>query len=250
MNKALLSLAVALAGTALVVAVVSRRSPVSPGTHEATEASKLAVAEIQQLHDELAALRSAVAELNRLLASAQSANAGARAAATPTKPAEPGSVEARLAEVSATLDQFRSGMVRSGMLPPGSNEVHSMKAVILDPATGVEEKLIALRTLRAADARTDDVVKQMIQAYYSTENAAFRADIFRQLDGVKTPELRAPLLEAVSKAADAGVREEAAETLFHYLPDADVKAWLEHLAANDPNQRVREQAAQSLQPRR
>jgi HEAT repeat protein len=154
--------------------------------------------------------------------------------------------QAQVVELKTSLDQFRSGLVQRGMLPPGSNEVASLRTVVLNPNAEPEEKVMALRVLRVADARSDDIVKEMIKAYYATEHGPLRADIFRQLDGVTTPELRAPLLEAVSKAAEAEVREEAAETLFHYLPDPDVKAWLEHLAASDPNERVRQQATESI----
>jgi RNA polymerase sigma factor (sigma-70 family) len=143
-------------------------------------------------------------------------------------------------------EQFRAGL--DAARNPGSNEVASAKAVIFDPAAGVEEKLAALRILRSANARSDDVVMQMVRVYYSTENPDWRADIFRQLGGVKTPELKRPLLEAVSDATrDPKVREEAAETLAEYLPDPDVKAWLDHLAAHDTDEEVRAQAKRSLQ---
>ena len=42
------------------------------------------------------------------------------------------------------------------------------------------------------------------------------------------------------------MKEEAAETLEGYLPDADVRAWLEHLAKNDENEAVRAQASETL----
>ncbi len=129
-----------------------------------------------------------------------------------------------------------------------SNRVAAAKAVIFNAAAGVTNKLEALGILRSTGARSDDVVKQMIQAYYATDNPKWRADIFRQLSGVTTAELKQPLLEAVRDTNQhTDIRQEAAETLAHYLPDPDAKAWLEHLAANDADERVRAEAARRLQ---
>jgi len=154
--------------------------------------------------------------------------------------------EKSIHELKEVIAEIRNGLVKRGTLPPGSNEVISAQAVILNEQADVAEKLAALRTLRAANARSDEVVRQMVRAYYSTEDPRFQADIFRQLEGVTTPELKTLLLEAVSQAVDAEVREEAAETLSSYLPDPNVRTWLEHLAKNDPSEGVRRQATDSL----
>ena len=122
--------------------------------------------------------------------------------------------------------------------------------MIFDPAADIIAKLEALRTLRTADARTDDVVRQMVQVYYSTTNALARADIFRQLHRTTVPELKRPLLEALGDPSlDPKIREEAAETLDGYLADPNVQAWLEYAFRNDPDPNVREQARRSLEIR-
>ena len=55
-------------------------------------------------------------------------------------------------------------------------------------------------------------------------------------------------MEAVRDTTqDSEIRQEAAETLAHYLPDSDAKAWLDHLAANDADERVREEARMRLE---
>jgi RNA polymerase sigma factor (sigma-70 family) len=129
-----------------------------------------------------------------------------------------------------------------------SNRVAAAQAVVFNAAAGVADKLEALRILRVVNARSDDVVKQMMQAYLSTNDARLRADVFRQLSGVTTAELKPLLVEAVRDTSQASeIRQEAAETLAHYLPDPDAKAWLEHLVANDADAEVREEAARRLQ---
>jgi hypothetical protein len=131
---------------------------------------------------------------------------------------------------------------------PQPDEIANAKAVIFDSAAAVDAKLAALGVLRSANARSDDVVRQLVLVYYGTTNLAVRADIFRQLNEVKTPELKHPLLEGVSDSAQStALREEATESLADYLPDPDVSAWLHHLAANEPDPKVRNQAAKSLE---
>ena len=126
-------------------------------------------------------------------------------------------------------------------------DLESAKAVIFDPNADLVAKLEALRVLRRMSARSDDVVRQMVSVYYSTTNPDARADIFRQLHGMTLPELKRPLLEAVSNPNEfPKVKEEAAETLEGYLTDANVRAWLEHLAKNDENEAVRVQASETL----
>lgn len=129
-----------------------------------------------------------------------------------------------------------------------ADQIQSAKAVILDPGEAVHRKLAALRVLRSADARSDDIVREMVSAYYSTGDQEARADIFRQLHGVHTPELKRPLVEAVSDPANRPeLREEAAETLEGYTSDPNITAWLEHVAQHDENPKVREQASRSLE---
>jgi len=129
---------------------------------------------------------------------------------------------------------------------PSVDEIPALEADLLSRKSSLEEKLTILRQLRSADARSDDVARHMAAQYYQTDHEGARADIFRQLDGVVTPELRTALLDAVANDEGANVREEAAETLEHFLPDKDVQEWLEYLAANDPNAGVRTQASSSL----
>jgi RNA polymerase sigma factor (sigma-70 family) len=148
---------------------------------------------------------------------------------------------------SLNAERSRATPVQPQIERPNSNDVASANSVIFDRTATVDTKLAALRILRSANARPDDVVREMVQAYYATENPYSRADIFRQLEGVTTAELKKPLLEAVGNPNEfPDVREEAAETLGGFLPDPEVKSWLETLAEAEPDPEVRQQAQQSL----
>ena len=156
------------------------------------------------------------------------------------------SIQSEIQEMKRSM-QSTPVFFSATLFSPSPEEIRNSKVTLLDARTEIGPKLDMLRRLRAGDARSDDVVRHLADVYYSTEDPNQRADIFRQLDGVTTWELRAPLLYAVENETVPEVREEAAETLYHYLPDPEVRRWLEFLAENDQNQGVRTQAAESLQ---
>ncbi|MCD6052211.1 MAG: polymerase, sigma-24 subunit, subfamily [Verrucomicrobia bacterium] len=175
--------------------------------------------ELLRLRGEVGVLRRQVQELEALRA--QAATSGPKAA------------------------QVDAG--KGGAKPDAAETIASAKAIILNAATGVEEKVAALRILRAAGERPDEVVSAMVRAYHATANPEWQADIFRQLNGVVNPELRVALLEAVANGKlDRKVREEATETLTGYLPDPDVKQWLEYLVNNETDEKVRAEAGRAL----
>jgi RNA polymerase sigma factor (sigma-70 family) len=103
---------------------------------------------------------------------------------------EVGSLRQMTNELAARLAAIPSSNVKALPAEMGPNEVHLAKAVVLDPRANVARKLEALRLLRSADERPDEIVREMVHAYYATPDAELRTDIFRQLHGVKTPELQ------------------------------------------------------------
>lgn len=234
-----------------VVALIMSLRSKEPGPSAATddnaqnEVMETVSSEISMLRDDILALRTEIASLSRS-PSQTIPTSTVSASYAPLAPAAENDLQVQVNALKGTVDEIRRGLVNNGTLPPGSNEVFNARAAIMNRESPIQDKLAALQMLRRADARTDDVVREMVLAYYSTDNENSRADIFRQLDGVTTPELKVPLLEAVSQSANSRVRAEAADTLANYLPDPDVKGWLEHLAANDPTPRVRREAQRSL----
>lgn len=134
----------------------------------------------------------------------------------------------------------------------GSVSTEDAKTAALDLRADEEERLDGLRALRGrrledgSDARDDDVVLAMVDLAETSEDPEVRADVYRQMSGCTNPHLRAPLLRALDQDANAEVREEAAETLEDFLPDAEVLAALQRALASDPSPRVKAQAAESM----
>ncbi len=133
-----------------------------------------------------------------------------------------------------------------------SRPTSDLQTTIVDAASAPEQRLAALRVLRgratgAVDPRdVPALVAALAGLARTSPDADVRADVLRQLDGVRDPALRDPLLEALEHDTSWGVRSEAAETLAGYLDDPDVRAALERAAAQDVNASVRHEAARSL----
>ncbi len=141
----------------------------------------------------------------------------------------------------------------------GSEEKLAELRVMIDDWTSVArdalaseaERLDALRGLRGnhhadgTDARLA-VLPEMIHLAETTQEAATRADVWRQLSHVTDRSLLAPLVYSLQNDASDEVREEAAETLADFLPDPVAKSALEYAAQHDPDDGVRRQAADSL----
>lgn len=145
------------------------------------------------------------------------------------------------------------GFLASSMDDSDSPEtILEWQAQATDPTSDADAKLRALRALRGqsledgSDARDYYVVQSMIDLVATSEDGDVRADVYRQLSGVTEPALLGALIDSLRNDPHARTREEAAETLEDYLPDAEAEAALTWALENDPDKRVRSQAAESL----
>ena len=158
-------------------------------------------------------------------------------------------LEQRLVRLEDNIAQAAAASSATGVTQAPEVDLAQMRQAAINPEASVEDRLAALRALRTADARTPDVVQAMLQLEATSADAKVRADIFRQLSGVRDPVLKPHLIKGMLKDADPKVREEAAETLAPFGSDPYVQSALKAAAQNDPDQKVREQAIESLQKR-
>ena len=148
-------------------------------------------------------------------------------------------------------DSANLGRVR--LIEP-SEKLAAHKAVAKNYAATEEQRLEALASLRGmrnpdgSDARLDVLDEMIVLAETSTKGAV-RADVWRQMSHVTDPRLRDPLLRALAGDAHAKAREEAAETLADFLPDAWVEQALRQAAEGDADAGVRRQSQASLNGR-
>jgi hypothetical protein len=130
-------------------------------------------------------------------------------------------------------------------------EIDERQGVARDLAAAEADRLKALRGLRGerlpdgTDARLG-VLLDMIRLAEASQDPLTRADVWRQLSGVRDPTLIGPLLNALRHDSAAKVREEAAETLANFLSEAGVEPALQTAAAHDADPGVQRQARASL----
>jgi HEAT repeats len=153
-------------------------------------------------------------------------------------------LEQRLVQLEQVLAEVH---VAPGTTPPPAPAIAQSRQVALNPDAAVAERLAALRALRGANGRTSDIVQAMLKLQATEPDANVRADVFRQLSGVTDPITKPHLINGVLKDQDARVREEAAETLAPFWSDPYVQSALRSAAENDPDEKVRKQARESLE---
>jgi len=152
-----------------------------------------------------------------------------------------------IGSLAKQVGEIRTLLQEQGVFPPDKSTLEAWTKTALDSSMNSRDRLAALRRLRSEDSRNHEVVLAMVELYKEEPSSRIRADIFRQLNGVTAPELLLPLVDAVADETEPAVREEAAETLAHYLPNPQVTEWLEYLREHDPDEDVREQARESLE---
>lgn len=120
-----------------------------------------------------------------------------------------------------------------------------------NPSSTPAEQLAALKQLRGqrladgSDARLA-VLPEMLHLAQASEDGALRAEVWRQLNGLKDPGLQVALLDALASDSNARVREGAADSLGAFLPDPGVEDALRFAQENDADPGVQKQAAASL----
>jgi HEAT repeats len=214
-----------------------------------SERAQPATADLQPLRDEIASLRRSLDESLQQRTSAP---------ASPEQASPDGVTIRQVHEwvwgLEQRLVQLEQGVVDSRLAASPATtpapDVALARQQAMNSQASPEERLAALRALRSANARTTDVVHSMLQLQAASKDPKVRADIFRQLSGVKDAILKPPLIDAVLKDNDPKVREEAAETLASFTADPYVRSALNAAAQNDADPDVQKQARETLEQKR
>jgi hypothetical protein len=213
----------------------------------------------EDLGQRIASLEAEVARLGGEIALLRTTPQGTREAASG---AETEGMNTRIAELEGQVTELRAsrkttpaqsnvGVREATTVPGGGQSVEEWVRTAKSGAATEQEMLLALRNLRMAqtangkDARLD-VLQEMIRLGESSQSEKARADVWRQLSGVTDRSLLQPLLHALQNDPAAKVREEAAETLGDFLPDASAHNALLFAAENDASPDVRSQCYASL----
>jgi len=123
--------------------------------------------------------------------------------------------------------------------------LQALKDKAIDPEASLNERLLALNTLREEDAAAPDVVSEMINLAQNLTDPVSKARLFGALEGVRDPNLMPTLVHGLSDA-DPTVRENAVEALRPFASDPRVREWLNFVLKNDNDSRVKREAHEIL----
>jgi hypothetical protein len=173
----------------------------------------------------------------------------APAVATAGPPAEVADLAQRLARLEQLAASIQGSRGGERPLPP--EVAAGATRTVLDRGASVKERAEALSLLRPndgrADGRTPEVVKAALELIQAPETPPkLRAGMIRDLDKLKDPTLKDPLMGILARDSDGRTRREAVETLAVFYDDVAVRSEIERLRDADPEAEVRAQAVKQL----
>jgi HEAT repeat protein len=160
---------------------------------------------------------------------------------------------AELAQRVAALERLAAEVTqrRQGGNPLSPEALAAATRTLLDRQAPVDERAAALTLLRPnegrSDGRTHEVVVAALELLERPEvPPKTRAGMIRDLDKLKDPSLKDPLVAILTRDADGRTRREAVETLAVFYDDPQVRGLVERLRDSDPEPQVRAQAVKQL----
>lgn len=202
------------------------------------------------LRGDLAAVRQELAEMRGRPAERPSAPA----ALVAREPARVSSADAQLERRLASLEQSVAQLAEAsrqlmerGQLRPDEEFLADMRRKLLDAAAPDRDRLNALRVLRRSGGGLDDAVLQQVAAWaQGAADGGVRENVLNTLEGMTNAVLRAAFLQMAATDAEADVREQAVDNLRRFVNDPQAEALLWDRLRNDPDERVRDEAASAL----
>lgn len=237
----------ALAGAAVAVAVAAR------GRHVGVVPVAVAGPDVEELAQRMTALERQL-ELVRVGTAVRSVAQGRAAPMVAPGPAGGAPPEvAELGQRVAALERLAAEVTqgRQGGHPLSPEAMAAATRMVLDRQASVNERAAALTLLRPndgrADGRTHEVVVAALELLDRPElSPRMRAGMIRDLDKLRDPSLKDPLVAILQRDGDGRTRREAVETLAVFYDDPQVRGLVERLKEADPEPEVRAQAIKQL----
>lgn len=157
-------------------------------------------------------------------------------------------VEAKLWEIVRTdadgeVREEAINALRRG--PMSETRIAAMRDHAMDQRVPLDERLVALRALRGADSAIPQVMATLAQQAQASQDPQERAQLFAAFDGFTDPSLKVPLVYGLQDPNPV-IRERAADALSGFRDDPSVLEWLQYIAQNDADPRVRREALQAM----
>lgn len=127
-------------------------------------------------------------------------------------------------------------------LPMNDARAAELRAGALDPYAPIEQRVASMNVLQSGNQDISDIAAPMALAAAQVSDSQSLLEYIQAFDDVNHPEFMVPLV-AAAQDQDPAVRLRAADALVDYRGDPVIKEWLVHLAENDPDADVRQEAA-------
>lgn len=133
--------------------------------------------------------------------------------------------------------------------PASETRLAALRDRATNPQKTLDEQLLAIEALRKAKAPTSDIIADLAEAAQNSQDPLQRARLFEAFDNMDEPVTKVPLVYGLQDPNPL-VRAQAADALSRHGSDPAVREWLQHIASNDPDAKVRREASQALNERR
>jgi HEAT repeat protein len=125
----------------------------------------------------------------------------------------------------------------------------TFKQIALNPQLPIDERLFAISALRAGRVDAPEVNATIAQLAQSGQDQGLRMRIFQAFDGTTDKAFAAPFVQGLQDP-NPEIRRLAADSLSGLKADPNVAQWLQYVAQNDTDPRVRREAQEALQAQR
>ncbi len=151
-------------------------------------------------------------------------------------------------------------LAEDGKRQVAQTEIQNAVSCILDRESRPEDRLAAMKRLGRAvkdrkqhsliesvmndnELTEQDLVMPMVElAQDRTQEPALRADIIRNMAGIRIEEVRQPLIDMLLYDDATEVRNEAMHTLLYHLDNVQVRETITEISRTDPDEAVRARA--------
>lgn len=203
--------------------------------------------------NQMAQFRAELATLRAELRGTQEAETPASTSPGSTQPVRvdrTAGLSSRLANLEravADLTKASQTLMERGMVPPSEQLLADLQNRFFDPAASEADRLRSLRLLKRNNRQlSDEIVTHAMSMLQTSTNGNTRRALLQQLDGVTNASMKQPLIAMLDTESSGNIREELVDVLSDFSSDPSVDQKLWHLAMNDPDDDVREEAQEAL----
>lgn len=241
MNKHLPIIALVLSAVAVVLAGISRRGLPAPSDQNGPDHAAL-VERLRKLERKYAILEK---DHKQLIAETRATGADGGLMATAAN--GDGDTPSR----QAALERIARGIDKLGIIKAMEESVRNARSTLMDEELPDWPRIKAVDKLKALGQFNDEDIAALRQIWSESGDYNAKGGALKALSGHIDAGMRDEILLALEMEQQEGnpsprFRASAVEALAPMMPDPEIRLWVEHIAATDPEPRVQMFASRFL----